>query len=241
MKNVKQIEIDPMKLIPYDKNPRKNEKAIEAVAQSIQDNGFIQPVVIDQHNRICIGHTRTEAAKWIGMKKIPVWQKEMTEAEFIKLNIEDNKTGDLADWDNDLLKDLIVELDGLQGDDVELDLAGFDDLDAFLSNEDPKPKKRNDGTSTNLSEESQDLGNSKKFIFVYPTKDFLIVDQKLDGIMKEHNLESQADALFFALKNFKGNQKTKRITKPKTMTLKKKQTKKKAKKKTSKKKAGKKK
>jgi len=229
MKGMKQIEIDPMDLIPYDKNPRKNDKAIEAVAKSIQENGFIQPVVVDQNKRICIGHTRTEAAKWLGMKKIPVWQKKMSEAEFIRLNIEDNKTGDIAEWDDDVLRDLVLELDDLGG---SLDLAGFTDKEFNALLEDPDEaapkKKRRDGSSTNLSEESIDLGNTRKVIFVYTTKEHLIVDQKLDAIMREQGLDSQAQALIFALKNFKGNPKVKVAKKTKTVNLKKKKTKKKA-------------
>ena len=67
--------IDVENLVPYDKNPRINEAAIDKVAKSIEVHGFNQPIVVDQLNRICVGHTRFYAAKRLGLQYVPALQK----------------------------------------------------------------------------------------------------------------------------------------------------------------------
>ena len=139
-------------LAPYDKNPRINEAAIEKVAKSIEVHGFNQPIVVDQDNRICVGHTRFYAAKRLDLDEVPVYKKEMNEAQFIAYNIADNKTSDYSTWDEELLKENITELNELQSDLLDSigfsddDLAGiFDDLtaksDEFLEEKEEKPPK----------------------------------------------------------------------------------------------------
>ena len=86
-------------LIPYDRNPRKNENAVEAVAQSIKDFGFLVPILIDQDNVIIAGHTRLEAAKKLGLKKVPtITLEDLTEEEARQYRIIDNKTSELSAW-----------------------------------------------------------------------------------------------------------------------------------------------
>ena len=66
------IELQPTELVkPYPQNPRKNDAAIEAVARSIQQFGFKQPVVVDSDNVIIVGHTRWKAAQKLGLKRLP--------------------------------------------------------------------------------------------------------------------------------------------------------------------------
>lgn len=213
MTKIKSGMIDPKKVIPFERNARILGGAVMAVVESIKAHDFIQPILIDQNFRICIGHTRVEAALHLDLKEIPYLQKHMDEAEFIKLNIADNKTGEIAEWDDEMLRDLILELPELC--DGPIEIAGFDDIDEFL-HPDPVP-----GQSKEKKEEE---AGPKKFIFAYDLKQYLIIDQKLDAIVRENGLATQADALFFALKRFKGNPKVKRRVKAKT---KKKKTKKK--------------
>lgn len=68
---MKVIDIDINKLIPYEKNPRKNDGAVEPVANSIREFGFKVPLVIDKENNVVCGHTRLKAAKKLGMKIVP--------------------------------------------------------------------------------------------------------------------------------------------------------------------------
>ena len=119
------IETWPInRLIPYDKNPRLNDDAVEAVARSIQEFGFRQPIVVDDEGVIIIGHTRLKAAKKLGLTEVPVHVARGLSPEKIKaLRIADNKTAEIAEWNLELLP---IELSELQGMDFDLGLLGFD-------------------------------------------------------------------------------------------------------------------
>ena len=96
---------------PYNKNPRNNEDAINEVAQSIKEFGFVQPIVVDKKNTIIIGHTRYLAAKELKLKKVPViFAVDLSPKKVKALRIADNKVGEIATWNMDFLKG---ELDGL--------------------------------------------------------------------------------------------------------------------------------
>ncbi len=57
---------------PYENNPRQNDVAVDAVADSLKEFGFRQPIVVDEHGVIVCGHTRFKAAKKLGLKTVPV-------------------------------------------------------------------------------------------------------------------------------------------------------------------------
>ncbi len=89
---------------PYAHNPRKNDEAVNAVAASIREFGFLVPLVIDRGHEIVAGHTRYRAAKALGMKEVPcVIADELTEDQIKAFRLADNKVGELATWDMDLL------------------------------------------------------------------------------------------------------------------------------------------
>ncbi len=91
-------------LKPYERNPRKNEKAVAAVRESIRQFGFKNPVIIDAQNVIICGHTRTLAAKELGIRQIPcIVADDLTEEQVKAFRLADNKVGELAEWDVDLL------------------------------------------------------------------------------------------------------------------------------------------
>ncbi len=117
---------------PYEANPRVNDQAVEAVVNSIREYGFRQPIVVDSEGVIVVGHTRWKAAKALGLEKVPVHVAKDLSAEKAKAyRIADNKVGELADWDYDLLP---IELDELRGMDIDLELLGFapDELEKIL-------------------------------------------------------------------------------------------------------------
>jgi ParB-like chromosome segregation protein Spo0J len=120
-----QIETWPIdRLIPYDKNPRINDDAVEAVMASIREFGFRQPIVVDDDGVIIIGHTRLKAAKKLGLTEVPVHIARGLSPEKVKaLRIADNKTAEIAEWNLELLP---IELAELQGLDFDLGLLGFD-------------------------------------------------------------------------------------------------------------------
>lgn len=89
---------------PYAKNPRKNDEAVKNVAASIREFGFLVPLVIDGNHEIVAGHTRYKAAQSLGMKAVPcVIADELTEDQIKAFRLADNKVGELAAWDMDLL------------------------------------------------------------------------------------------------------------------------------------------
>jgi site-specific DNA-methyltransferase (adenine-specific) len=98
------IEIAVDELIPYENNPRNNEKAVDAVAASIKEFRFRQPIVIDANNVIICGHTRLLAAKKLKMKTVPcVMADDLTEEQIRAYRLADNKVAELAGWNDGLL------------------------------------------------------------------------------------------------------------------------------------------
>lgn len=121
------------KIIPFDRDPRKNDEAVDAVARSIEAFGFNCPIVVGPDNRICAGHTRWRAAKKLKLKTIPVVRvDELTGEKFLAFNIADNQTARLAQWQDDLLAELLGVLSKSS---INMDSLGFskDELDARLS------------------------------------------------------------------------------------------------------------
>lgn len=89
---------------PYARNPRKNDEAVKNVAASIREFGFLVPLVIDANHEIVAGHTRYKAAQSLGLKTIPcVIADELTEDQIKAFRLADNKVGEMAQWNMDLL------------------------------------------------------------------------------------------------------------------------------------------
>ena len=97
---------------PYPGNPRQNDGAVDAVAGSLREFGFRQPIVVDSEGTIVVGHTRLKAAEKLGLATVPVHvATDLTPAQVKALRIADNQTAQIADWDFDLLP---IELTDLQ-------------------------------------------------------------------------------------------------------------------------------
>ena len=121
---------------PYERNPRNNDSAVAAVAKSIQEFGFKNPIILDQDHVIVAGHTRYRVAKQLGMTEVPcVIADDLTPDQVTAVRIADNKTGEIAEWNYELLP---VELRELQSAQFDLSLLGFDtdELEKLLSNGD---------------------------------------------------------------------------------------------------------
>jgi DNA modification methylase len=120
---------------PYENNPRVNDDAVDAVAASIREFGFQQPLVLDTEGVIIVGHTRWKAAQKLGLDKVPVHvAKDLSPAQIKAYRIADNQTNTLAEWDAELLP---LELHDLEALDFDLSLLGFaeDDLNKWLGGE----------------------------------------------------------------------------------------------------------
>jgi DNA modification methylase len=109
---------------PYPGNPRDNADAVDAVAASLREFGFRQPIVVDAEGVIVVGHTRYKAALKLGLEKVPVHvATDLTPEQIRAYRIADNQTASLATWDYDLLP---IELAGLKEANYDLALLGFD-------------------------------------------------------------------------------------------------------------------
>ena len=119
------IERRPLSEIkPYPNNPRINDGAVDAVAASIRQFGFRQPIVVDTEGVIIVGHTRYKAALKLGLEKVPVHvATDLTPEQVKAYRIADNKTAELAEWNYELLP---IELGELRACNFDLGLLGFD-------------------------------------------------------------------------------------------------------------------
>jgi len=110
--NLKQIPIDH--LVPYAKNPRKITKAIPLVAESIKSFGFNVPITINNmiDKIIVSGHTRYEAAKKLGMTSVPYIElNHLSDLDIRKYRLADNRVADESEWDKNLLRTELAELE----------------------------------------------------------------------------------------------------------------------------------
>ena len=130
---IQKLKTDEIK--PYEKNPRKNDEAVDVVAKSLEEFGFQQPLVLDADNVIVVGHTRFRAAKKLGLETVPCVVADNLTADQVKAyRIKDNKSSELSKWDYDLLTE---EMSDLLGSNYDLSLLGFDnsEIEAFLNPE----------------------------------------------------------------------------------------------------------
>lgn len=123
---LKIVPLDTIKL--YKRNARKNDKAVDAVAESIRQCEYVAPIIVDEDNVILAGHTRLKALRTLGYAEAEVVVKPgLSEEQKRKYRLLDNKTSELAEWDYDLLAG---ELDGLDFGDLELDWGLDEKADA---------------------------------------------------------------------------------------------------------------
>ena len=116
----------------WDKNPRNNDHAVDELAKSIKRFGWGSPIIARKSDGVVIaGHTRLKAAQRLKMDKVLVRYLDLDPAEAAALALADNKIGELADWNEDGLRAVLMELDA---EDVKVDGLGFTDeeLNAFL-------------------------------------------------------------------------------------------------------------
>lgn len=98
-------------IIPYEKNPRKNEEAAKYVAKSIKDFGFLVPILITKDNVVVAGHTRLKAAKINNIESVPcIIADGLSEEKINAFRLIDNKSSEIAEWDNELLKEELQDL-----------------------------------------------------------------------------------------------------------------------------------
>jgi site-specific DNA-methyltransferase (adenine-specific) len=117
--NIVYKTLDELK--PYKKNPRFNDEAVKYVANSIKEFGFKVPIIVDKNNVIVAGHTRYKASKQLGLDKVPcIVADDLTDEQVKAFRLADNKVGEFAEWDIDLLVDELNDID------LDMEDFGFD-------------------------------------------------------------------------------------------------------------------
>lgn len=116
------------RIVPSARNAKAHDvRAVHEAADSLQEYGWTYPLLIDEAGGLLAGHRRLAAAKLLGMTEVPVLVKTgLTEEQKRAYRLADNKLAERTDWDLDILK---LELDDLQAAGIDLKITGFDEAD----------------------------------------------------------------------------------------------------------------
>lgn len=119
-----------------EKNPRKNDNAVDTVAKSIEKYGFKNPLIIDTNNVVWCGNTRLKASKKLGLEEVPcIVVTDLTEQKLKEYALLDNKTNELADWDYDMLEELLPECNLDDFPEIDFTMFGQSYIDDLMQNE----------------------------------------------------------------------------------------------------------
>ena len=159
------VDIKVKDLKPYKNNPRKNDNAIDDVANSIKEFGFKIPIVIDKNNEIVAGHTRYKAAKKLGLKEVPcIIADDLTEEQIRAFRLADNKVSEKAEWDFNLLDGELAEINGI-------DMEGFGfKFDAFNDEDFGTDFSLPDGDKNGICQMTFTLHTEQKSLIEYAIK-----------------------------------------------------------------------
>lgn len=117
----------PSELLIYENNPRNNDAAVDAVANSIKEFGFKVPIVITKDLVIIAGHTRLKASLKLGLATVPcIIADDLTEGQIKAFRLADNKTAELATWDFSKLEEELLHID------IDMLQFGFEELESDI-------------------------------------------------------------------------------------------------------------
>ena len=159
-------------LRPYEKNPRRNERAVDAVIKSIEHFGFKIPLIIDADNVIIAGHTRYKAAKKLGIESVPcIVANDLTPKQIKAFRLVDNKTAELATWDFEKLSAELNSLASELAEEFSFDLPNQDETaDVAVNIPNTTPSKKTDFESVT---------------FIFSAEQKKIVDEALTAVGNE--------------------------------------------------------
>ena len=186
------VNVDQMK--PYDYNSRKHsDSQIKQIAKSISEFGFTNPSVVDDDLTIIAGHGRIEAAKLLNLKEVPcIIMTGLTDAQKRAYVIADNKISENSEWDYDVLKYELKELEEIG---VDYDLLGFDQEDydeLFPEIEEIVSDKVN---TSKHSIEDYEASNIRQIILVYGEYQYKLIVEALAKYCREKGLGSNTEAV----------------------------------------------
>lgn len=178
-------------LKPYEKNPRNNDNAIEYVKKSIQKFGFKVPMVIDKKGVIVTGHTRYKACQQLGIEEVPcIVADDLTPQQIKAFRIADNKTNDMAEWNDELLGEELKDLLP----DIDMTDFGFGDFEISMLTEDMEPEDYDKDLIEQYSSNSDDFLINKRIIITYKSdeeKEFLkrLINEENDTLKVVYTAE----------------------------------------------------
>lgn len=136
------VDIDS--LIEWEHNPRINTEAVSKVARSIERFGFASPIIAREEDKMVIaGHTRIAAARSLGLQTVPVRFMKLNRTEAELLAIADNKLGEISDWNEEMLKDILAALPENDLDDIGFSQNELDSLLQDIEDTEISPEKDN--------------------------------------------------------------------------------------------------
>lgn len=180
------------RLIPYARNPRKNDAAVPKMAGVIKEFGFKVPIVAKSDGSVIDGHLRLKAAQMLGLKEVPVvLADEWTPAQVKAFRIAVNKSAEWADWDDELLK---LELDDLKLENFDLELIGFNNIELMeASGEDMMPDDFDNDEFKDFVKNEDEYLAKKRIILVYTDEEEMFI-RKLLRLTEDEALNVVYDA-----------------------------------------------
>jgi hypothetical protein len=173
------------KIIPYENNPRMNEKTVQRVAESIKNFGWQVPIVVDEDMIILAGHSRIKAAKLLEINEVPVKiASGLSEEQKTAFRIMDNKAQDFSEWDSESLS---LEFNKLVEGDFDLKLTGFDFDEEFES--------LNISSDFDIPET-----NIKQFMLLYDIETLEEFKSMLMVLKEKYKVDNYSDIVFTAVK-----------------------------------------
>lgn len=125
MQNVEQWPLDRFR--EYERNPRRNDHAVDQAAAAIGHFGFRVPILAKSDGLVIDGHLRLKAARKLGLATVPVLlADDMSDVEVRAFRVSVNKIADLAEWDFSLLRDELADLDTGE---FDMSVIGFSDAE----------------------------------------------------------------------------------------------------------------
>jgi len=195
---IQNIEIQNIK--PYKNNPRKiSQKSIDMVAQSIEEFGYQQPIVVDKHNIIVVGHTRHQASLKLGLTHVPVVVGDFTEEQAKAYRIADNRINEETGWDSKALQE---ELNALMDLDMDLNLTGFssEELDQLFAKQEIQIEPylpENDM----IGNEQHDLNDVRMIQLFYPPEDEQRFRSIIEKVREKTNATNISEAVMLCVLN----------------------------------------
>lgn len=130
------IYLNPHDIIPYQNNARKNDGAVQSVVNSIKEFGFRNPIILDKDNVVICGHTRLKAALKLKLKTVPcIIADDLTEEQVKAYRLADNKTGEIADWDYNLLEIEMEEICNINMEDFGFEIYNENEVEKDYAHE----------------------------------------------------------------------------------------------------------